>query len=240
MHDVWYVPSLKKNLLLLGQSSEKNIRVIFEEGGKRVLFYKKDKLLAEGYRENGRLYKLNFLPICKNAEANVSTCNSLMDWHEKLGHVNFQILRQMFKNSAVNDLKIENVASQDPFCEGCILAKQHGNSFPKNVRARHRGEIFHADLCGKMSRSSIGGSNYFLLLKDDFSRYCFVYFLKEKSDVLKSLQQFFADVQADGYKVKKLRTDCGKEFCNGDVNKFLLEKGVKHYQHLEHRSRIDI
>lgn len=133
----------------------------------------------------------------------------------------------MYKNSVVNNLKIENVASQDPFCEGCVLGKQHRNSFPKNeaVRARHRGEVFHADLCGKMSKTSIGGSNYFLLLKDDFSRYCFVYFLKEKSDVLKALKQFFADVQADGCKVKKLRTDCGKEFCNRDINNFLLKKG---------------
>ena len=61
------------------------------------------------------------------------------------------------------------------------------------------GEVFHADLCGKMSKPSIGGANYFLLLKDDHSRYCFVYFLKEKSDTIKKLKEFFAEVQADGH-----------------------------------------
>lgn len=79
-----------------------------------------------------------------------------------------------------------------------------------------------------MSTASLGGANYFLLLKDDFSRYCFIYFLKSKTDVLKNLKQFLAEVQADGHRVKRLRTDNGLEFCNVDVDQFLREKGIKH------------
>jgi len=79
-----------------------------------------------------------------------------------------------------------------------------------------------------MSTPSIGGSNYFMLLKDDYSRYCFVYFIKSKTEVLEKIKQFFADVQADSHTIKKLRSDGGLEFCNEDVRKFLLEHSIKH------------
>lgn len=88
-----YLPEIKKELLSIGCTSEKGIRIIFEESRKRVVFYKNNKFIVDGHRENERLYKLNFLPFCKYSEANVSTSSSLMDWHEKLGHVNFQTLR---------------------------------------------------------------------------------------------------------------------------------------------------
>ena len=138
----------------------------------------------------------------------------------------------MITECSVNDLKISDVGKENPFCEGCILGKQHRNSFPKDeaVRAKNPRELFYADLCGKMSQSSIGGANYFLLLKDDYSKYCFVYFLKEKSDVLESLCKFYVDVRADNAKINliKFRSDCGKKFCNESVEKCLLAKGIKH------------
>ena len=70
----------------------------------------------------------------------------------------------------------------------------------------------------------------FFLLKDDFSKYSFVYFLKEKSDVLEALQKFYVDARADNCKLEfiKFRTDCGKEFCNEGVKRLLLSKGIKH------------
>ena len=92
--DVWYVPDIQKNLLSIGRTSERDIRVIFEEGGKGVIFCKENKTLAEGYKENSPLYKLNILPVNKNFEANVVLSNSLIDWHEKLGHVNYQTLNK--------------------------------------------------------------------------------------------------------------------------------------------------
>lgn len=82
---------------------------------------------------------------------------------------------------------------------------QHRLSFPKlgARRASIVGETFHVDLCGKMSTPSIGDGNYFMLLKDDFCRYCYIYFLKNKTDVLDNLMKFYAEVEADGHKIKR-------------------------------------
>ena len=225
--NVWFVPGIKKNLLSIGRASERGMRVIFEAGGERVLFYKNNQLIVGDFRENDKLYKLSFMPVNKIVDSCVAITNTLMEWHERLGHVNFQTLRQMISNSCVNDLNVSDLSNVNPFCEGCVAGKQHRNAFPKQgaTRAKGPGNLLHADLCGKMSQSSIGGANYFLLLRDDFSRYCFVYFLKEKSDVFDALQKFYAEVQVE---IKELRTDRGKEFCNDDVEKFLISKRINH------------
>ena len=57
-------------------------------------------------------------------------------------------------------------------CESCILAKQHRESFLKEIsyRARTPLEIVHNDLCGPMQMPSLGGRIYFLAFIDDYSR----------------------------------------------------------------------
>ena len=44
-------------------------------------------------------------------------------------------------------------------------------------------ELVHTDVCGPMQTHSIGGSVYFVSFIDDYTRYSFVYFIKEKSEV---------------------------------------------------------
>lgn len=50
-------------------------------------------LLATGIKLTNQCYKMLFkMP---NAQANASTTNSIMLWHERLGHVNFKTLKKM-------------------------------------------------------------------------------------------------------------------------------------------------
>lgn len=226
--DVLFVPDLGRNFISVSRSTEKGMKVIFEEGAKRVSFVKGDLVVADGTRDN-RLYKMNLGPV-KTTELNIATAGSPMIWHERLGHVNFKTLREMSSKGVVDDLEINKMTEENPFCKGCAYGKQHRLSFPKSGarRANAAGETFHVDLCGKMSTPSIGGANYFMLLKDDFSRYYHVYFLKDKTDVLDNLMKFYAEVEADGHKIKRLRSDGGLEFCNESVRRFLLNKGIKH------------
>lgn len=97
----------------------------------------------------------------------------------------------------------------------CVYVKQYRITFPKeqSARAKHAEEMFHGDLCGKMNQPSIGGSYYFLLLKDGYSRYCYIYFLKEKTD---------------RYNIKRLRTDCDKKFHNRAIKNYLFSKNIRH------------
>lgn len=71
----------------------------------------------------------------------------------------------------------------------------------------------HSDLCGPMQTASLGGSRYFLLFIDDYSRMSWIYFLKNKSETFEHFQKFkaFAENQT-GKRLKVLRSDRGREY----------------------------
>lgn len=48
--------------------------------------------------------------------------------------------------------------------------------------------------------------------------------------------QLLADVQADGHKIKRIRSDDGLEFCNEQVNSLFLKNNIKH-EVLERQTR---
>lgn len=43
-----------------------------------------------------------------------------------------------------------------------------------------------------MEENSLGGKRYFVIFKDDYSKYTYVYFLKQKSEVEQKLKCFLA------------------------------------------------
>jgi hypothetical protein len=82
-------------------------------------------------------------------------------------------------------------------------------------RACKRLELVPIDLCGPLEEKSFSDSRYILLLKDDYSRKMFGYFIATKSDVFKYFKEFTLRVEAEtGEKLKCIHTDHGTEFCN--------------------------
>ena len=51
-------------------------------------------------------------------------------------------------------------------------------------------ELVHVDLCGRMSVESLGGSRYFLLFTDYYTRISWIYFLKLKSERFDNFKKF--------------------------------------------------
>ena len=108
-------------------------------------------------------------------------------------------------------------------CEGCIYGKQSRKPFPigKAWRASNCLELIHADLCGPMNTKSFGGSQYFLLFTDDYSRMSWVYFLKLKSETFDNFRKFKVLVERQsGRYIKTLRTDRGGEFLSNEFSSF--------------------
>ena len=56
-------------------------------------------------------------------------------------------------------------------------------------------ELVHMDLCGPMQHTPLGGSEYFMLVVDDFSRLTLGFFLKHKSEAFLSLKDWIALVE---------------------------------------------
>ena len=75
--------------------------------------------------------------------------------------------------------------------------------------------LVHSYLIGPLPTPSYGGSKYVLTFIDDFSRFCWVYFLKLKSEVFETLKVCNALVENQcGNNIKVLRTDNGKYYVN--------------------------
>ena len=80
-----------------------------------------------------------------------------------------------------------------------------------------------------MAQSPLAGINYFLLLVDDYSRWMWVYMLKEKEEVLCAFKKFKRLVEnGSDHNLKTLYTDWDGEFLSQNFLKFYEEEGIKH------------
>jgi transposase InsO family protein len=90
-------------------------------------------------------------------------------------------------------------------------------------------ELLHMDLFGLIAYISIDGSKYCLVIVDDYSRFTWVFFLREKSQTQETLKRFLRRAQNEsGLRIKKIRSDNGTEFKNSQIEGFLKEEGIKH------------
>src|ERR1044072_2497163 len=80
-----------------------------------------------------------------------------------------------------------------------------------------------------MSEESLNGSKYYAIFIDDFSRMCWIYFLKFKSEVAEVFWKFKSWIEnQSGLKFQILRTDNGAEYTSTKFNLFCEEEGIEH------------
>ena len=102
-------------------------------------------------------------------------------------------------------------------CKGCSMVKglRRGIKQSTHTRADKKlGRVF-VDLSGPKVIKSHRGKRYTLIVRDDYPRYTWLYFMRHKSDAAEMFQQFLADTRADGVPslVVAVRSDGGGEFC---------------------------
>lgn len=117
-----------------------------------------------------------------------------------------------------------------PPCEHCVVSKQTRTSFPSGMSRRASSclQLVHIDLCGPMSEVSLGNNKYFFLIVDDYSRWCWVYFLKCKFEAFHHFKLFHAMVERQtGKKLKAVRSDRGGEFTSLEFQKYCEGWGIK-------------
>jgi len=71
------------------------------------------------------------------------------------------------------------------------------------------------------------GNRYFITFIDDYSRMCWVYFFRNKSDTLNVFKKFKALVELqNGYKLK-LRSDRSGEYTSNEFQEFYVKQGME-------------
>lgn len=143
--------------------------------------------------------------------------------------MNFQSLRKM-RDGAVIGIDFNDDDSDIRRCETCAYGKLTTSPFKdSSSKSSDILELIHSDLMEPMENMSIGHARYILSFIDDYSRKIFIYFLKEKSEVMSTFIDFKVFIENQtGKKIKVLRTDNGTEYCSSEFKRLYRKNGIKH------------
>ena len=166
---VFNVPDLSYNLFSVGQLAELGYRIIFDYSGCIVQDSRTGQELGTGPRV-GRMFPVDNLRlplVAPVSVAAVSSIPSLALWHARLGHASSSRIQQLASRGLLGSVSTENFD-----CVSCQLGKQP--ALPFNSSESISTDIFdliHSDVWGPSPVSSVGGSRYFVVFVDDYSRY---------------------------------------------------------------------
>ena len=114
-------------------------------------------------------------------------------FHCMPSHANSFMLRETAKS-----LGVKLLGGLRPWT-GCSMAKGYRNPIANSTKSRASeklGRVF-VDLSGPKSTHSLLGKKYVMIVKDDFTRYSWIYFLERKSDAADAFRVFLSVVRAD-------------------------------------------
>ncbi|GJX59568.1 retrovirus-related pol polyprotein from transposon TNT 1-94 [Tanacetum coccineum] len=113
-----------------------------------------------------------------------------------------------------------------------VIGKQaHASHKAKNIVSTTRClELLHMDLFGPSAVRSYGGNRYTLVIVDDYSRYTWTRFLKDKTEAFDQFEIFSRKIQNQlGCSIVSIRTDHGREFDNEvQFGEFCNANGITH------------
>ena len=145
--DVYYVPRMKCNLFSIGQLVHKGYNVFFKNDVCTIMDIAPSKrCIAEVKMTRNRMFPLRIRADLKNKEVIAAVTQEAFQsvpkdenwlWHLRFGHLNFGGLNLLSRKGMVRVLPL--IEKPDSLCEGCILGKQHRESFPSgnSIRAKH-------------------------------------------------------------------------------------------------------
>ena len=97
--------------------------------------------------------------------------NSLNFWHKRLGHISKERLERLVKDGILSNLDFIGL-------DVCIKGKQTKHTKKSATRSTKLLEIIHANIYGPFDAPSFSKEKYFITFIDDFSRYTFIYCMK--------------------------------------------------------------
>ncbi|GJW81785.1 retrotransposon protein, putative, ty1-copia subclass [Tanacetum coccineum] len=223
LHNVRYIPELKRNLISLGTLEKEGFTVKMQSGKVKVI--NGSRVVLSGTRRDNCVYSLDGHAMAGELNASVEEKDSLAQvWHKRLGHISEAGLQVLEKQGLFGK---ESLGKLD-FCENCVLGKSHRVRFGVG-RHTTQGVVdyVHSDLWGPSQVESLGGKRYFLSIIDDYSRRVWVYILRFKHEAFGKFKEWKQLVENQtGRTVKKLRTDNGLEFCNREFEQLCIESGI--------------
>lgn len=117
--------------------------------------------------------------------------NSAFLWHKRLEHISKERLQLLIKENILPNLDF----SDFDVCVECIKGKLTNIRKKGSIRSQELLEIIHIDICGPFPQKTICGNQYFITFIDDFSRFCSVFLIPEKSKALETFKFFKTEAE---------------------------------------------
>ena len=105
-----------------------------------------------------------------------------------------------------------SIQTSDGVCAGCLVGKHPEKKYDVGKAHRDVSTLYwiHTDVAGHMPTKSINGCRYFLTSIEDCSRYSWIYFMKQKSEVFETFKVSKAIVENSfSKKIKSIIFDKG-------------------------------
>lgn len=223
---VYHVPGLKKNLLSVPQLTAEGKYVLF--GPQEVAIFRRLKVIGTPIMEGKKRDSL-FVLSAESAYVDKTRKNETADlWHARLGHVSYHKLKEMMEKHVVKGLPDLDIRT-DMVCAGCQYGKAHQLPYKESQhQSKVPLELIHSDVFGPVKQISLGGMRYMVTFIDDFSRYVWVYFMKEKSETFMKFKEFKDMIEGElEYKIRCLRTDNGREYLSNEFTIYLKKNKIK-------------
>ncbi|GJY71977.1 retrovirus-related pol polyprotein from transposon TNT 1-94 [Tanacetum coccineum] len=225
--NVEHVDNLRFNLLSVGQICDNKCKVIFSEHDSEIT--KDGKVIGRGIRKSG-LYVMKLGKKPKDKVCLTTIVENSTLWHRRLGHANMRLIQSLASKELVRNLP--KLKFDQHFCDACKIRKQaHASHKAKNIVSTTRClELLHMDLFGPSAVRSYGGNLYTLVIVDDYSRYTWTRFLKNKTEAFEQFEIFSRKIQNQlGCSIVSIRTDHGREFDNEvQFGEFCNANGITH------------
>ncbi|KAK2410100.1 putative mitochondrial protein [Trifolium repens] len=229
LENVLLVKGLTANLISISQLCDQGMKVNFTKS-ECLVNNEEGQLVLRGTRSKDNCYL--WMP---QEEALTSTClvtteDEVQLWHQKMGHLNLKGMKKVISLEAIRGIPKLRIV-EGKVCGECQIGKQVRMSHPmlEHQTTSKVLELLHMDLMGPMQVESLGGKRYILVVVDDFSRYTWVNFIREKSDAFDVFKELCIQIQREKCSnVVRIRSDHGREFENSKFDDFCAAEGIKH------------
>ena len=212
LDDVFYVPSMRRNLISISTLDKRGYSFTF--GNEKFELSLNSRIIGDGYLSN-RLYHLNVLPnheslvVVSSGKKRALTRDTSYDlWHRRLGHISQERINRLIKENILPPLD----SGAPKICIDCAKGKMTKTRKLGSTRSSELLEIIHTDISGPFD-TTICGNKYFITFIDDFSRYGYLYLINDKSAAIDKFKIFKTEVELQlGKTIKIARSDRGDEY----------------------------
>ena len=208
LDNVFYVPSFRRNLISFSMLDKAGYSFTFANKRVEVIY---DSKVIDNYVLSDGLYRLSLLSTYSYNVENTVAKRSLTKerssllWHNSLGHISKERVERLIDYGILSHLDSDDLE----ICVDCVKGKLTKTKKKGAIRSQNLLEIVHTDISGPYF-FILCGNKYFITFIDDFSRYGYVFFIKEKSDALEMFKVFRTEVEKQlGKVIKIVRSDRG-------------------------------